>query len=149
MTHPSATMYSMGGWNPWAELRGRTDIEFGIGPLPGERDAMTVNYPGQPVIALRPGLSQVERRRAMAHELIHLERGTYCQSVDRQLLSREEAEVENVLTDRLVPPDELRVFWVRAEMLDEHVLPHQVAEHFDVPEDVAERAMQRLLEEMM
>lgn len=136
----------MGAWNPWAELKYRHDIEFGIGPVPAGRKAMSVDYPGQPVIAMAAGLSQVERNAALAHELVHLERGTHCRATDRRLLVREEEAVEDVVADRLVPRVELQEFWVRAEQTGQHVHPHEVAEHFHVPEELAERAMRRLID---
>lgn len=138
-------MLSVMGWNPWAALRARDDIEFDIGRLPEGLRAVSARYPGIAVIALQQGLGQVERAAALAHELIHLEWGTHCQRAQRHLQIRDEEAVEDEVADRLVPPGELRRFWVQAEESGHNVHPHEVAEAFHVPERLAERAMRRLL----
>lgn len=56
-------------WNPWGELRALTTVVFAFtGDLPSG-DAWW--SPRHDVILMRPGLLQVERRCALAHELAH------------------------------------------------------------------------------
>lgn len=136
------------GWNPWDALAARDDIEFGVGDLPGGRHGMSCAYPDQPVIAIQRGLTQVERRIAVAHELVHLEWGTHCQQTGQHLQVRDEAAVWDEVARRLVDLDELRTYVVRMEQAAERVEPWMVAEEWYVTDAIAERAMRLLLREI-
>lgn len=94
-----------------------------------------------PTIVLDARLSRVDRRATLVHELIHAERGiTGCERID-------ERGVDDEVARRLVPIDDLYAMWEIAVLNDLPVESWQVAEHFDVPDRVAERAMQLFLGE--
>lgn len=57
-------------YNPWADLRQRQDITFGVTRLPWDRGWWV---PAERGIVLDDRLSQVERRCVLAHELVHAE----------------------------------------------------------------------------
>lgn len=59
-------------WHPWQELRALDELIYAQADLPSG-DAWWV--PSQKVILMRPGLKQVQRRCALAHELGHRELG--------------------------------------------------------------------------
>src|SRR3954467_11741707 len=62
-----------GHYDPWLDLAENwPEVEAVIAPLPG-RLLGELRYP---VIALRAGTSAAQRRCTLAHELVHLERGT-------------------------------------------------------------------------
>lgn len=56
-------------WNPWGELRALTNVVFAVtADLPSGNSWWS---PRHDVILMKPGLLQVERRCALAHELGH------------------------------------------------------------------------------
>lgn len=127
------------GWNPWAALGDHPDIEVQFTAM-ADRDGWSVPYPGRPVILLEERLTQVERNAALAHELVHLERGWPCQAS-----WAEEERVHDEVARRLVPLGRLLRWVVQLERAGETVEPWMAAEEFHVPEHVAERAMRMLL----
>lgn len=65
-------------WNPWRTLRAIGDHETPGGIVYGTRPLPSGNawwVPSQRIILMRPGLKQVQRRCALAHELAHVELG--------------------------------------------------------------------------
>lgn len=133
------------GWNPWRALHGpwlKAKVRFD--DLPDGVDAVSCPYPGRPAIVIQRGLTQRERNVALAHELVHLERGGTCQAISW----REERAVEDEVARRLVPLDELRRFVVDHERMGDHVHAWQVAEEWWVTEPVARRALELLLEQV-
>lgn len=136
----------MGGrWNPWRALRDLGDVVLVRDvPLAGPRGLAIVFPDGEPVVALDPALSRVERRSVLAHELVHLERGILPQDAPDHVVAREERLVDDETARRLVPADELRA--VAASLLDvaEAVEAWQLAEHFDVTEAVIHRRVDEL-----
>lgn len=128
------------GWNPWAALRARRDVELVITPLPPACGGAAYWAPEDlpAVIVLDRGLTQVERNAALAHELVHHERGLVgCRRVD-------ERGVEDEVARRLVPVDDLAALRAIAELNELTVEAWQVAEDFGVPDAVALRAMRLL-----
>ncbi len=132
-------------WCPWAAadrsgVLVRVDaiadlLGGGIGAWVGDRG----------VIVLSPSLDPVERRVALAHELIHLERGGGIDRPDMPAtwlaeVAREEAAVDAEVARRLVP---------RRALLDldrsSGLGAPEVAERFEVTLELAERAMRQAL----
>lgn len=90
-----------------------------------------------------------ERRAALTHELIHDERGGGVEYHGQPegwavIAAREERIVEDETARRLVPADELLAELARAEAVGEPLEVWRVAERFEVPDLVAERAMRLL-----
>lgn len=149
MSHPAGIVTGyMGrterraGWNPWQALREWQAAELSMAELPNGVAAVSCPYGDRPAIVLDPSLTQVERNAALAHELIHLERGGTCAGAGWA----EEERVEDEVARRLVPLGELLVWVVKLEQADVRVEPWMVAEEFHVPDAVAERAMRLLME---
>lgn len=129
------------GWNPWHALREWQAAELQMVELPSGVDAASCPYGDRPAIVLDPSLTQVQRNAALAHELVHLERGGTCAGAGWA----EEERVEDEVARRLVPLGELLVWLVKLEQADVRVEPWMVAEEWHVPEPVAERAMRLLV----
>lgn len=127
------------GWNPWRALRELEHARLGHVELPEGVEGMLVPYPDHPVILLDDGLTQVERNAALAHELVHLERGWPCRAP-----WAEEERVHDEVARRLVPLDQLHRWVVEREMADVPVDVWDVAEGWWVPEHVAGRALRLL-----
>lgn len=135
--------------NVWRSIRDQDHIHVRvIGRLPQEcGGGCVVRRPGGQVwILLDAALSATERRAVLAHELVHLERGS-CRyegspaSWDA-VVAKEERMVDRTVAERLVPLGELRDFAAaRAEV--EAVTAHDVAEAFGVPIWVAREACER------
>ena len=137
-------------WNPWAELRRRAHLEFMLAPLPAiTGGAVYWPEPGWAAIIIDPRLSRVERNAALAHELVHDERGGGADHPGMPpswapVVARDEAAVDQEVARRLVPPAELVKFCEVMVLLDLGVTAHEVAEHFDVPPAVAGAALLQL-----
>lgn len=135
-------------WHTWSDLGGRDHIAFAIRPLPkATGGAVHVRRGHRAAIVIDPGLTQIERRCALAHELVHDERGGGC---DHEVMpdswaavvSREEQRVDDIAVARLVPADDLMRFCVEMETGCVHVTAHHVAEFFHVTASVARRALE-------
>jgi hypothetical protein len=88
-----------GSWNPWRALARRPDVTV-VYADPGEGNVGVVDLDAR-VITLCPSLLQDERRSTLAHELVHLERGTPCDPGEA-----EEREVARLAAVRIIPlPD--------------------------------------------
>lgn len=133
----SADVADRAGWNPWQSLREREHIAFAVNEAAAECGG-GVYWPraGRAAIILDPALTRVERNAALAHELIH-----------EDLPGASEDKVEDEVARRLVPSNELAAMKAIAELNDLPVEVWTVAEKFDVPDAVAERAMRLYLEE--
>lgn len=141
LSHPVFKHVGMGGW-PWDALAGWQNlvVEWNT-PF---RDLDGASWPGDPhVVMLRTGLTQIERRCVLAHELVHLERGGGCQHPDPVVQRREEHHVNAIVADRLVPLDEMRAWLARCE---DPVTVDDVAERWRVTPRIATAAMRRVLE---
>jgi hypothetical protein len=135
----------MAGWRVWGELRRRAHIEL-VWAFLGGRDGQIQDVgDGRRIITLDARLDQRERRAALGHELIHDERGIFFTSTSPPaLVAKEEAIVEAETARRLVPLDELDDLVRQAVLNDESVTWREVAEWFDVPQEIAEQAMLQL-----
>lgn len=160
MSQPSVTLRRFMGqiWQPWRDLADRKHIVFGVRPLPAATGgAVHVRRGDRTAIVLDPGLTQAERRCALAHELVHDERGGGCDAEYMPVswgvvARREERIVDDVAVHRLVPADELIRVCVELEMGCTHVESRHIAEHFHVTEPVARRALElqdRRLEDLV
>jgi hypothetical protein len=137
-------------WSPWRELRDRPHIEFTLGRLPHSTGG-AVYWPerGWTAILLDRRLNQTERRCALAHELVHDERGggvpiSGMPDTWRPVAAREEGIVDNEVARRLVPLDQLRLAVDDLADLGMGASPLDVALAFDVTPEVAERALRLL-----
>lgn len=98
-------------------------------------------------IVIDPDLDQIHRRAALAHELVHDERGMARVTGGPAGLSvvtgREEARVDIVVAQRLVPAEHLADM-IRARVDIEPITATVVADEFEVPVAVALAALQLL-----
>lgn len=139
-------------WNPWATLASLPDLLVGYRHLPtriGGGIAGHSTRTGRPVVALAKGLTQVERNAALAHELIHHERGLQAHTPGMPATwaprrAADETAVRREVARRLVPVTELAAFADELACAGEGVSPWQVADHFDVPWHVAATALDEL-----
>lgn len=108
--------------HPWRALRALEDVEVGWVSLAGDRQALT---DGANRIWMDTDLTQVERRVALAHELIHIEYGHEC-SQDAVT----EAWVDREVARWLIPMDRLvdALLWAMSE--------HEIAEELWVTADM-------------
>lgn len=119
-------------WNPWSALKAQPEIELVWDPI-AERAGGGAYYrasDGTAVILLDKRMHRRDRNAVLAHELAH-----------HELAGGREIWVEKKVACRLVPHDELVAFIVRKCNIGEAVGAADVAEEFDVPEPVAERAL--------
>lgn len=104
---------------------------------------------GRAIIVIDPGLTRQDRNAALAHELIHDERGG---GVDKEgmpaswaaVVAREEGIVDAEVARRLVDLEELAEFVAGRLAMGEAVGAREAADWFDVPVAVAERALSQL-----
>lgn len=135
-------------WNPWRALRQREHLTLGTTPLPkllGGAVYVPVRG-GKAVILLDPSLSRRERDRALAHELVHDERGGGADlpgmpATWQPVVARDERQTDDEAISRLVPPGELAAWCARRVALGETIEAYHVAEEWDVTEEVARRAL--------
>lgn len=123
------------GWNPWRALRDREHLVFAVSDLPAVVGG-GVYWPrgARAAIILDRSLTAVARNAALAHELTH-----------DDLPGATESQVNDEVARRLVPDDDLAAMFEIAVLNDLPVEPWQVAERFEVPDGVAERAMRLFL----
>lgn len=127
-------------YNPWRRLAARADIELRWARLPDcYGGAAAVVDGGRRFIVLDPRLNRTERRAAIEHELVHHERGVPASTAPALLRAKDEHAVRVEVARRLVPLDELRTFAAQRSTVGP-VTATDVAEAFDVPEDVARLA---------
>lgn len=140
----------MGRTHPWAELRGRAHIRLGFNSLAG-LNGLYVRRADRAAIVLDESLTRRERRAVLAHELVHDERGGGCVAQDMPatwdaVVVRDELIVQREVAQWLVPPDDLVAFIEKTTSVGGGigVTVWEVAEEFDVPEDVALSALRML-----
>lgn len=134
----------MGGWRPWAELRARTHVVLEWRRLPAKVRGLWARTASGSVIVLDVGLDRRARRCVLTHELVHDERGLgHEPGIAPAVLAKEEALVAREAARRLVPLDELETF-VAGRATIEGVTAADVADEFDVSEDVAVLAIELL-----
>lgn len=140
-------------WRPWRALRGLDDVELELCDLPGEARAIYAQRGEDRAILIDRRLSPTERLAALAHELVHLERGGGCHqrgapaplAIDAR---KEERRVDDEVARRLVPFGDLAEFVDMLIDCGETVTVALVADEFDVTEGCARIAMEQLLRDM-
>ncbi len=139
-----------GRWDPWVALRSRPHVHLRLDPeaalLGG---AMLVTGPGMAFVVIDPALDQRSRRVALAHELIHEERGGGCDAPGLPpdldvIVARDEADVIREVARRLVPPAALRRLLEQRHGLGLQVEAWEVAEAFEVDDATARSALTAL-----
>lgn len=157
MSHPSSTVPNVGtsGWNPWRTLRELDDVEFARVDLPaafGGAVYSPVDGEGWAAILCSRDLSRVELADAVAHELVHHERGGGC-PVDGMppqwaaVAVRAERSVEAEVARRRVPLHELEELVDALDFMGLPVEVWDIAQQFDVSEPVAATALRLLAEQ--
>jgi hypothetical protein len=137
-------------WNPWAELRARPHLYFlrtELPPVTGGGVYWPLDKPGQAAVLIDERAGRVERRCLLAHELVHDERGggisgSVMPRSWAAVIAREERCVDDIVARRLVPLDDLLAFARAKAEIDGHATAADVAEQFDVTEEVATRALE-------
>lgn len=119
-------------------------------PLPEEcGGAVVQRRGGRTWILLDPLLSPVEQRCRLAHELVHLDRGSTlrCRWSPRSFdacIVREEIRVDGEVADWLVDPHELWVLVGDLLLAGEDVTARVVASEFQVTRPIARIALDKL-----
>jgi hypothetical protein len=141
----------VGGWNPWRGLRDRDHVRFRLDQLPDETGGgiYARREDGRAAIIIDRRLTQIQRRAALAHELVHDERGGGVpdQGMPEMwgaVVDREEARVNDEVARRLVPRPELIEFVMGMLDIGLSVGAADVAEQFEVPGEVGENALHQL-----
>lgn len=129
-------------WDPWTTLRARPDIVLAWAWLPAGHNGMVCRDGDGWIVTLDAHLGRIGRRCALAHELIHIERGI----VDgpAPLMVREETIVRGEVARRLVTCDELARTVTRMASIGVGVEAHHVAAFYDVTHVVAVDALRQL-----
>lgn len=138
---------SGGAWNPWRELRARPELRFALEPLPDGVYGAYVRRGNRRGILIARGLDRRRRNATLAHELVHDEHGGGCptEGLPEPMMvvaRRHERGVEREVARRLVPLQDLQD--LQLAHAGNELPPFtvvDVAEIFDVPEDVALEAM--------
>lgn len=131
----------MGRAWPWRELRDREHIELRFDPIADLTGGAVYGRLGdQAVILLSPSLDQIERRCALAHELVHDELGVVTPPATEGTMQRIEQMARRRAAEWLLPADDLTA-WVRARAEIEPVTAELVAREFDVTPVVAAEAL--------
>lgn len=141
-------MRSWGSWNPWRELRARDHIVFELNAVAGIAGGAIYCRRGDlAAIVIDPALDPVHRRAALAHELVHDERGMVRVAgapVELWVIAgREEHRVDVIVAERLVRAEDLAEL-VRSRVDVEPITAAVVADEFGVPVAVALQALQLL-----
>jgi hypothetical protein len=140
-------------WDPWAEAERRPHLRVALAALPPALGG-AVWWPrgDRAAIVVDPALAAEERTAALAHELVHDERGG---GADRPgmpacwgaVVARDEAAVDAEVARRLVPGDELAAVAAERAAAGDGLSPSDVAVWFEVPLAVAARALATLVRE--
>ncbi len=127
--------------NPWRTLKEQhPKLEVSFDALPAGTEAEW--HGDQVVLAAR--LNRTQRRCALMHELVHVERQVGWPDATAATMQREEAIVRRETAGRLVPAGELAAF-VAERGTVEPICAQMVAEEFDVTVDIATEAMWALV----
>ena len=145
MSHPLRSVDGVSrGWNPWRALRERRHLRLVFAEMPDAcgRGALLDEADGTRTVMLDYRLDRRDRNAVLAHELVHDERDVlYADDTPIALVVKEEGYVNREVSRRLVPRPDLTELVEQLEDLGEPVHAVTVAEEFDVPLDVAQRAL--------
>ena len=134
-------------WSPWAAAAAIPNLNIRFAELPAETGGACLARRTPNIwIVLDPRLSRPERKCRLAHELIHLERGsssrcTYMPRSWDACVVREEMWVDREVARRLVPRLDLHAFIDQAVELGSAVDALVVADRFGVPVPIASIAL--------
>lgn len=135
--------------NPYDELDEREHIVFRRASLPD--GVLGVYWPrgDRAAVIVDADLDPAAQRATVAHELVHDERGGGVEFLGQpaswdSVVSKEEQIVEREVACWLLPRRQLVEFITRQLGVEVGVTVDEVAEHFEVPHDVAERALRLL-----
>lgn len=130
-------------WNPWRALRERSHLRLVYAALPDcAGGGAIVDLEDGRVVVLDERLDRTDRNAVLAHELVHDERDLlYPPDTPASFVVKEEFYVNREVARRLVPLDELEELVSRIMDLEQPVHALDVMEEFDVPLDVAQRAL--------
>lgn len=150
-TYRPAMVAAAGGgrWRPWRDLAERPNVDLALVDMPaGAPAALHVTDGKVHVILIDRRLDPAERLAALAHELVHLERGGsgHVDGLPVQLrpaVAREEARVDRIAAARLMPYDELEQVVSRCCEVAGGVTAADVAEEFGVSERLAAVAIEQ------
>ncbi len=139
------------GFDPWRELAQREHLRFGLVDLPDSLGG-GVWWPtadgGALVLLDRAG-----RRAVLTHELVHDEQGGGCPDHPwaprgwGAVVCRHENSVNAEVARRLVPLEVLDEWCRRRAASGISTVPEDIAEEFDVPVEVARRALRQICPE--
>lgn len=103
-----------------------------------------VQHDGYRLITLDPTLGRVDRNGVLSHELVHDELDLlWPPGTPEGIVQKGERLVERISDERLLPPGELAA-WV-AKREEQMTLVRDVCDEFDIPADVADRSLRRLV----
>lgn len=137
-------------YRPWRDAATRAELEVMVCDLPSGVRAIHARSPdGHRAILISRALDPVERLAALAHELVHDERGGGCHQPHlparmRPLVTRDETAVDRIAADRLLPLDRLDRWVALQEAADRPVTVAWAAAELDVAGWVAEIQLRRL-----
>lgn len=147
LSHPVPTLgaVAVGAWNPWRALRQREHLRLVWARLPNGCDGRLEDDGLERRVVIDFRLDRRTRNAALAHELVHDERDIlYAPTTPPAFVQKEEAQVDTIVADRLVPPQQLLELIARLVDIGEPVHATTIAEEFDVPLAVAARALSLL-----
>jgi hypothetical protein len=129
-------------WHVWADLAKRPHIVLAWGAIDGASALIEDLGGGWRRITLDARLDRRARRAALAHELVHDERGIlFDADCPAGLVEIEERAVRAEVTRRLVPPVALGDLVATSIEAGHQVTWRTVADTFDVPRDIATEAL--------
>ncbi|HEX7134778.1 MAG TPA: ImmA/IrrE family metallo-endopeptidase [Iamia sp.] len=134
----------------WREARSRPNLEVVVTDLPaGMRALHAVDEDGFRCILISAALTPAEKLAALAHELAHddCEGGCHHPGLPdrlRAVVARDEARVDRVAADRILPLAWLASWVDRQVAADRPVTAAGAAEELDVADWVAELQLRRL-----
>lgn len=137
-------------WEPDREAELRGDVTIANAPLPRKTGgAVAIRYgDDSTVILIDPTLIGPARRDALAHELIHHDRGGGAHGAGWERFRpdriREERRVNRIVAERLIPTMHLQHFCDQQADLGHGVGPAEVMAEFEVSRAVAEQALHNL-----
>lgn len=129
-------------FHPYEELGADPGVTLVFLDLPhGVRGFLVDRPDGTATIVVNRSLGWVERRATVTHEMRHRKRGVCgCRRIDERGIDDEVARL-------LIPDDDINAMFDIAVTNDLTVEVHQVADRYDVPERVARRRMQQVIDE--
>ena len=135
-------------FDPWQAVAERDDVVVSLHPIARLMGGGFYARAGRlGVIVVDPDLSGDQRRAVLTHELIHHERGGApegCGGEAGCFVDDDERSVEREVAHRLVPADVLDRFVRAARRGGLGIGPAEVADHFEVPPEVAALALHEL-----